>query len=106
VAALRAAQARGFNRFEQLDADPAYQPIRSDPRFRALVRDLAGWWLEHYDRIESPTQLELRVRAIAHLARGEQREAIVALEAALVRGGPIDDRIRSELAEVRRRAPR
>lgn len=106
VAALRAAQARGFNRFEQLDADPVYLPIRSDPRFRALVRDLAGWWLEHYDRIESPTQLELRVRAIAHLARGEQKQAIAALEAALARGGPIDDRIRSELAEVRRRAPR
>jgi hypothetical protein len=50
--------------------------------------------------------MELRVRALAHLARGEQQEAVAALEAALERGGPIDDRIRSELAEVRRRAPR
>ena len=47
-----------------------------------------------------------RIRALAHLARGEQEQAIAALEAAHARGGPNDDRIRSELAEVRRRAPR
>ncbi len=106
VAALRAAQARGFNRFEQLESDPAFAEIRTDPRFRAVVRDLAGWWIEHYERLEHPTQMELRVRGLAHLARGEEPEAIAALEAALERGGPIDERVRAELAEVRRRAPR
>jgi hypothetical protein len=104
VAALRAAQARGFNRFEQLEADPGYDPIRNDPRFRTLVREIAGWWIERARTLENPTQMELRVEAVAHLARGEDEAAIRALEAALARGGPIDDRIRSELAAVRRRA--
>lgn len=101
VAALRAAQARGFNRFEQLESDPAYASIRGDPRFRAVVRDLAAGWIRHYDRLDDPTQLELRVRALAHLARGERAQAIAALEAALARGGPIDERIRSELDQLR-----
>lgn len=101
VAALRAAQARGFNRFEQLESDPAYAGVRSDPRFRAVVRDLAAGWIAHYERLEEPTQMELRVRALAHLARGERQDAIAALEAALARGGPIDDRVRSELEQLR-----
>ncbi len=101
VAALRAAQARGFNRFEQIESDPAYAGIRSDPRFRAVVRDLASGWIRHYERLDDPTQMELRVLALAHLARGERDEAISALEAALAHGGPIDDRIRSELDQLR-----
>jgi hypothetical protein len=102
VAALRAAQARGYNRFEQLQGDPAYDPIRSDPAFRALVRDVAAWWIARADRLENPTQLELRQRALAHLARGENADAVAWLKAALARGGPIDARIRGELEEVRR----
>ena len=101
MAALRAAQARGFNRFEQIESDPAYAGIRSDPRFRAVVRDLASGWIRHYERLDDPTQMELRVLALAHLARGERDEAISALEAALAHGGPIDDRIRSELDQLR-----
>lgn len=102
VSALRAAQARGFNRFEQLQSDPGYDPIRGDPGFRALVREMAAWWIERSDRLQDPTQTELRVRALAHLARGEEAEAIRAFEAALARGGPIDDRIRAELNDLRR----
>lgn len=104
--ALRAAEARGFRRFEQLEGDPGFAPIRSDPRFRAVVYDMAGWWLAHYDGLETPTQVELRVRALAHVSRGEYAEAVAAFEAALARGGPLDARIRVELDEVRRSARR
>ncbi len=105
VGALRAAEARGFRRFEQLEGDPAFAPIRSDPRFRAVVHDMAGWWLAHYAELDDLTQMELRVRALAHLARGERAQAVASLEAALARGGPIDGRIRSEIEQVRRSPP-
>jgi len=105
VEALRAAERRGFNRFEQLQSDPAFAPVRSDPRFRAVVRDLAAWWIARSETLPEPTQMELRVLALAHLARGEREQARAALGAALQRGGPIDDRIRSELRELGGAAP-
>ncbi|CAG0971250.1 hypothetical protein MYXO_01314 [Myxococcaceae bacterium] len=105
IEALEAARARGWNRFEQLENDPVWDPIRSDPRFRGLVREIAAWWIERSEQLENPTQMELRVRAIAHLARGERDLAIESLEAALALGGPIDERIREELAELRRGSP-
>jgi hypothetical protein len=102
VAALRAAQARGFNRFEQLDDDPGFEPIRNDPRFRALVRDLASWWIERTKKLESPTQIELHVCARAHMARGETADALQALEDALKREGPLTEQIRGEIEELQR----
>jgi hypothetical protein len=102
IAALRRAWERGFNRFEQLQTDPALAGLQGDPRFQALVREIAGWWVAQLSTLDDPTQLELRTLAVAHLARGDRAAAIVALERALAHGGPIDDRIRAELAEIRR----
>jgi hypothetical protein len=105
VANLRAAFALGFNRFEQLqggdDRDVAFDPVRDDPRFQAVVRDMAGWWVERLSVVPAPTQLELRTLAVAHLARGERDAAIAALERAIARGGPLDARLRGELELVR-----
>lgn len=101
IRALREAWELGFNRFEQLQGDPTLAPLRGDPRFQALIHEIAGWWVDRFASQPDPTQLELRVLATAHLARGERAEALAALERALARGGPIDDRIRSEIAQVR-----
>jgi hypothetical protein len=101
LAALERAVARGYNRFEQLEADPAWDAIRDDPRFRALVHELAGRWIASARRKASPTQTELRAVAHAHVARVEYAEALRAYEAALAAGGPDGDAIRAEIGAVR-----
>ena len=105
VANLRAAFAGGFNRYEQLQSDPAFDPIRDDARFRALVRDIAGWWVDHVSAIPNPTQIELRTLAAAQLARGDREAALASLGRALARGGPLDARLREEIEQVRAQSP-
>ena len=101
LVALRRAWELGFNRFEQLQSDPALASLRGDPRFDALVGEVAGWWVQRLSAKQDPTQLELRTLAIAHLARHERAEAIAALARAIATGGPLDDQLRTELAQVR-----
>lgn len=100
-AALRRAWERGFNRFEQIQSDPGLASLRGDPRFDALVNEIAGWWVKKLSDREHPTQMELRTLAIAHLARRERAEAITALERAIAAEGPLDAQLREELAQVR-----
>ena len=99
VDSLRGAYARGFDRFEQLLAAPDFVSLRRDPRFRALLRDMAGRWIERIGPLERPSQSELYSLAIAHRLRGEEGRARSLLERALVAGGPLDGTIRAELAE-------
>jgi hypothetical protein len=101
IAALRRAWELGFNRFEQLQSDPALAPLRGDPRFEALVREIASSWVVRLSAAPEPTQMELRALALAHLARGDRGEAIATLERALARGGPLDERLRNEIEQVR-----
>ena len=49
----------------------------------------------------SPAQADLRVRAMAYLARDELAEATEALEGALALGGPLDDTLRREIASLK-----
>ncbi len=102
VTALDAAIARGFNRFEQLEGDPAFAPIRQDPRFRERVARVAQGWIDRVARLPDPTQMELHVAAQASVARGDLDGAARLLERALAREGPIGDLVRAELAEVER----
>jgi hypothetical protein len=101
VAALRAAMARGYNRFQQLLADPALAPVRDHPSFQALVREMAAGWIATYARKGELTQLELRTVAGAHFARGEYRDAARLLERALEVGGPTDAEVQAELTLLR-----
>jgi tetratricopeptide (TPR) repeat protein len=101
LAELERAVARGYNRFDQLDADPAWDAIRADARFRALVDELARRWIESARRKADPTQTELRGLAQAHVARREYEAALRAYEAAVRAGGPDGDAIRQEIEVVR-----
>jgi hypothetical protein len=97
---LRAAAARGWDRFFALRNDPALGPVLETEPMQALVRDLAADWIEK-SRAKQPTQSSLRVVAMAHVARDELPQAIAALEEALRLGGPRDDLIREELRSLR-----
>jgi hypothetical protein len=95
--ALRAASARGYNRFEQILDDPGLAPVRDHPAVQAVVREMAAGWIESLLRKPDVTQNELRTVARAHVARGELREAEAVLRRALAMGGREDARIRADL---------
>ncbi len=98
---LERAVARGYNRFDQLESDAAWDALRELPRFRALVDEIAGRWIASARRKASPTQTELRAVAHAHVARREYEEALRVYEAAVAAGGPAGDEIRAEIEVVR-----
>ena len=108
--AARRAFELGFHRFMHFYEVPSFSAVRDDPAFQALVVEMAGRWIEETRRIPNPTQADLRVRAHAHMVRGEYAEAEVLLEQALRLGGGFDAVVRAELAQVRaalrREAPR
>jgi hypothetical protein len=103
--ALRAAQARGYNRFQQILSDPGLTSVRDHPAVQEVVRDMAAGWIESLLRKPDVTQRELRTVAQAHVVRGELREAEQVLRRALAQGGREDDRIRADLAKLARMVP-
>jgi hypothetical protein len=103
VAALRAAADRGLDNFGMLDRDPGLAPIRNDPAFRALVREVAGGWIERARLRGYSTQAELRMLGMAHMEREEYALAVGAYEAAIAAGGPLEAEIREELGLARAR---
>jgi hypothetical protein len=100
VAGIRAAMARGYNRYEQLLTDPGFASVRGAPAFTAVIREIAAGWIEDGSRWQDPTQGELRKLASAHLVRGERDEAVALLRRALARGGPFDEAIRADLGAL------
>ena len=100
VAGVRAAMLRGYNRFEQLLNDPAFEPVRQSTKFRALVREIAAGWIATIRELEDPTQLELQMAAQAHLVRNERAQAVEMFRRALARGGRYDDLMRAHLAAL------
>jgi hypothetical protein len=101
IANLRRARDRGYNRFEQLEADPAWASVRNHPEFRALVHEIAGGWIERARHKPNPTQIELRAVGHAHIARSEHAQALEILERALEMGGPRSAEIGAEVAALR-----
>ena len=105
VAALRRAAERGLDRFMVVRDDPGLAPIRGSAEFQAFLGELAGRWIEQASQREDPTVPDLRVMADAHVLRGEYAEAEAVLERALALGGPLEGRVRDDLASVRARRP-
>jgi len=101
LAALRRAWELGFNRYEQLQSDPAFANLQSDPRFLALVREMAGWWVARFAVKPEPTQIELRTLALAYLARGERDTALATLERARAMPGPLAQQLAQDIADVK-----
>jgi hypothetical protein len=101
VAALRAAHRRGYDRLDQILADPSYVSMRDDARFRSLLEEIALGMIQRLERNASPGQLELHVIAVAYELRGETERAAQALERALEVGGPIDPQVRADLRRLR-----
>jgi len=102
ITALQAARARGYNRLDHLLGEPAYAPLQNDPRFRTLLRELAQEWLDRLQHNPSPSQLELRLVAQAHVVLDDLPAAIRAIERALEIEGPISADLERDLEALRR----
>jgi hypothetical protein len=101
VEGLRRASERGYNRFEQVEADPAWDGVRTHPGFRSVVDEMAASWIESGRHKPNPTQIELRAIGHAHIARREHEQALRVLERALALGGPRTPEIRAEVEALR-----
>jgi hypothetical protein len=102
VVLIRRAADAGFDGWSQLDGDPGFAGVRNDPRFRALVHEVAGRWIAIARSRGASTRLELRALARAHAVRSEWPEAVDALERAKAVGGAADAEVAAELARARR----
>ena len=80
--------------------------MRATPRFQALILAMAGDLIERSRKTPRHTQMDLRDIAEAHRLRGENAEAIAALERAIEMGGPIDPELRPALVGLRAQAAR
>lgn len=101
AAALQAAAARGFNRFEKIYNDPGFGPVLRHPDFAAALDEMAWGWIQKVEARAAPTQGELRMAAHAHIARREYAEARRMLMVALEHGGALDPAIREDLDQLR-----
>jgi len=87
IRALRAAHARGFRVLESLVQDPALNPLRTDPRFEALIREIAVERIERRRAKPNMSLFDMLALTEAHLILGQVEEAIAVLDrAAALRG--------------------
>jgi len=80
----------------------AFAPLKPDPRFRALAREMSGRRIAFARELGAHDQYSLRSIASGHYLRGELDQAIAALEEALARGGPLQAELEQLAARLRR----
>ena len=105
IAPLREAAGRGWDYYDSLLSHPAYARVRTDPRFQAFVRELAGRSIERSRRVTWLTQLDWMQLADAHALRGETRAALDSLEKGLAIGGPLDPQLRARRDRLQSSVP-
>lgn len=71
VAALRAAVARGYDRYDALEQAPIYEAVRGDPAFQQLLREMAASWVALSRTLEHPSRADLLARADACRVLGD-----------------------------------
>jgi hypothetical protein len=103
VAALRRANARGYNRVDHLMGDPSYDRVRNHPAFQQLMREIAQEWLDRFLVLEDPSDLELRVIAQAHIVLDDLDAAIAAIEAAIAKDGILRGELEIDLENLERK---
>jgi hypothetical protein len=101
AAAARAATARGYDSFDVLRTNPAFESVRGSAEFRAAIAETAERWLANVADRGELSQAEEHMRGRAELARGDPARAIEALERALALPGPYAEPIRASLLEAR-----
>ena len=101
VEALGAARARGYNRLDHLINDEAYVRLLGEPRFAAIIDEMAQELIERMRRDPQPSQVKLRVIAQAHIVLGDDEAALRAMEEAAQIGGCFDAQVESELKMLR-----
>ena len=71
VAALRAAVAHGYDRFDALAQAPIYDGVRADPAFQQLLREMAASWVALSRTLAHPSRADLLARADACRVLGD-----------------------------------
>ena len=79
TAALRTARERGWTWVGSLFTDAAFNPVREDPSFQALIRELTEETVRNAWALPAPTPAELQSLAQLHRWRGEPARADEAL---------------------------
>jgi len=98
--ALRFARSRGYNRVDHLLQDSAYASMQDDPEFVAIKNEMAQDWISRLGDLPAPGHYKARALAQAYVAVYEFEKAIMILEAAADRPGPIAEALRGDAQEV------
>jgi hypothetical protein len=101
IQALQAAHARGFRVLGSLVEDPALNPLRGDPRFEALIREIATERIERRRAKPNMSLFDLPPLAKAHLVLGQFDEAITVLDRAAAMPGSDHPAVRAQIEPLR-----
>ena len=92
VAALRAAVARGYDRYDALEQAPIYDGVRADPAFQQLQREMAASWVALSRTLAHPSRADLLARADACRVLGDDECVHASRDQAARMGGPNETR--------------
>jgi hypothetical protein len=99
---LRAAQARGYNRLDDLLTDPSYGPMQGDPEFVRMKLEMADDWIARLGDNPQPSQVEARALAQAYIVKDDLGAALRVIEAAILVPGPITKALEGDADMLRR----